>query len=79
MLRLLADDQAVRLDCSEKPEFDEWRWVDYWLPLQEIVFFKRRVYEKALQELERLLLPEQQEKDRQRRNRRPEHYNSRHS
>ena len=78
MLRLLAEDQAVRLDCSAKPEFDEWRWVDYWLPLQEIVFFKRRVYEKALQELERLLLPEQQEKDRQRHHRRSAHY-SRHS
>lgn len=59
MLRLLAEDEAVRLDRSDKPEFEEWRWVDYWLPLQEIVFFKRRVYEKALQEFERVLFPEQ--------------------
>ncbi len=58
ILRLLAQDEVVRLDLSEKPEFDEWRWVDYWQPLKEIVFFKRQVYKKALQELERALFPE---------------------
>ncbi len=58
VLRLLVDDNAVRLDGSEKPEFDEWRWVDYWLPLKEIVFFKRQVYKKALSELETTLFPE---------------------
>ncbi|MEN8169525.1 MAG: RNA pyrophosphohydrolase [Pseudomonadota bacterium] len=57
VLRLLAEDKAVRLDLSERPEFEDWRWVDYWLPLKEIVFFKRRVYERALKELEPLLFP----------------------
>jgi putative (di)nucleoside polyphosphate hydrolase len=59
MLRLLAGDEAVRLDRCDKPEFEEWRWVDYWLPLQEIVFFKRRVYERALREFEQVLFPKQ--------------------
>jgi putative (di)nucleoside polyphosphate hydrolase len=58
VLRLLVDDNAVRLDFSERPEFEEWRWVDYWLPLKEIVFFKRQVYKKALSELETTLFPE---------------------
>ncbi len=58
VLRLLVDDEAVRLDISDEPEFDEWRWVDYWLPLKEIVFFKRKVYKKALSELEAALFPE---------------------
>jgi len=58
VLRLLAEDDAVRLDTSDKPEFEEWRWVDYWLPLKEIVFFKRQVYKKALQELEAALFPD---------------------
>lgn len=58
LLRLLADDEAVRLDLSDKPEFDQWRWVHYWHPLEEIVFFKRRVYEKALRELEQSLFPD---------------------
>lgn len=67
MLRLLSDDAAVCLDRSEQPEFEEWRWVDYWLPVKEIVFFKRRVYERALEELEPLLFPEK--KDRPKRQR----------
>lgn len=58
VLRLLVDDNAVRLDIGERPEFEEWRWVDYWLPLKEIVFFKRQVYKKALSELETTLFPE---------------------
>ncbi len=78
MLRLVAEDEVVRLDLSDKPEFEEWRWVDYWLPLQEIVFFKRQVYEKALQELEQLLFPDR-ERNPSRFRRRSVHYNSRHS
>lgn len=54
-LRLLAPDSAVRFDDGEPPEFDQWRWVDYWHPLAEIVAFKRIVYEVALRELEPLL------------------------
>jgi putative (di)nucleoside polyphosphate hydrolase len=57
VLRLLTEDAAVRLDLGEQPEFDDWRWVDYWQPLKEIVFFKQRVYERALKELEPLLFP----------------------
>ena len=58
LLRLIGNEQNVRLDNDEKPEFDDWRWVDYWTPVQEIVFFKRRVYEMALHELAPLLFPE---------------------
>ena len=41
----------VRLDRSRHPEFDTWRWVDYWRPVSEVVSFKREVYRKALTEL----------------------------
>lgn len=58
MLRLVSDDARVRLDLSDKPEFDAWCWVSYWYPLDEIVFFKRRVYELALKELAPLLFPD---------------------
>jgi putative (di)nucleoside polyphosphate hydrolase len=52
LLRLLADDSAVCLDNgSERPEFDLWRWVDYWYPLQHVVHFKRQVYARALSQL----------------------------
>ena len=55
MLRLTAPDSMVRFDATEKPEFDSWRWVDYWHPLREVVFFKREVYKRALRELSSLM------------------------
>jgi putative (di)nucleoside polyphosphate hydrolase len=54
-LRLTAADSAVRFDLGEPPEFDRWRWVEYWQPLNEVVAFKRAVYEAALHELEPLV------------------------
>ena len=55
LLRLVGEESNVRLDTTATPEFDAWRWVSYWQPLDEIVFFKRKVYERALRELEPLL------------------------
>lgn len=55
LLRLLGDPRKVRLDHAEKPEFDHWRWVSYWYPLNQVVAFKREVYRKALEELSRPL------------------------
>ncbi len=55
LLQLLAREEAVKLNLNAKPEFDRWRWVDYWMPLQEVVAFKREVYEQALRELAPLL------------------------
>ena len=57
LLRLCGADAEVRLDASDNPEFEAWRWVDYWRPLDEIIFFKRRVYARALAELAPLLFP----------------------
>ncbi|MFQ5470593.1 MAG: RNA pyrophosphohydrolase [Gammaproteobacteria bacterium] len=50
MLHLTGSEEQVRLDCSDQPEFDVWRWIDYWEPLDEIVAFKRQVYKRALEE-----------------------------
>ena len=58
MLRLLCEDREVCLDRTTSPEFDYWRWVDYWHPLNEVVEFKRGVYRKALKELAPLLFPD---------------------
>jgi putative (di)nucleoside polyphosphate hydrolase len=55
LLRLVGEDADVRLDLCEQPEFDGWRWVDYWYPLKEVVPFKRDVYRSALRELAPLL------------------------
>ena len=48
LLRLVGDESHVRLDLTESPEFDHWRWVDFWYPMQHVVMFKRGVYARAL-------------------------------
>jgi putative (di)nucleoside polyphosphate hydrolase len=57
MLRLAAPESRVRFDHTSHPEFDRWRWVEYWHPLREVIYFKRRVYRRALQELGRFAFP----------------------
>lgn len=51
LLRMLADDSAVKVDSDHSPEFDDWRWVSYWYPLSQVISFKREVYRSALKEL----------------------------
>lgn len=51
MLRLVGSDERVRFDRGPDPEFDRWRWVDFWRPVNEVIYFKRRVYARALHEL----------------------------
>lgn len=61
VLRLTSADSAVRLDACDRPEFDSWRWVDYWQPVEHVVPFKRDVYRQALTELAPLVLPPEAE------------------
>ena len=58
LLRMLGDDERLRFDTTDRPEFDDWRWVDYWHPVREVIFFKRIVYARALDELGRLAFPD---------------------
>ncbi len=51
LLQLTAPKSRLRGDTTNQPEFDRWRWVDYWEPVREVIHFKRRVYRKALQQL----------------------------
>ena len=51
LLELVAPATCVRFDTTDSPEFDGWRWVHYWRPAREVVFFKRDVYRRALREL----------------------------
>ena len=61
MLRLVGGEDCVDLNRSERPEFADWCWVDYWHPPKEVIFFKRQVYRQALRELAPLVFPEYQE------------------
>lgn len=55
LLKLVAQDWNLNLRATSHPEFDAWRWHDYWVPLDVVVEFKRGVYEMALTELARFL------------------------
>ena len=55
LLRLLGRDSDMNLRATDHPEFDAWRWNDYWVPLDMVIEFKRGVYEMALTELARFL------------------------
>jgi len=55
LLRMLGSDCDVSLHTSGRPEFDAWRWNQYWVELESVVEFKRQVYRQALTELARLL------------------------
>lgn len=55
LLKLIGQDSQICLTRNETPEFDQWSWVDYWYPLEEVIYFKRKVYETALRELRSLI------------------------
>jgi len=39
------------LNLHDSPEFDDWKWENFWYPLQDVVDFKKEVYSAALNEL----------------------------
>ncbi len=55
LLRLTGRDTDVSLRASSHPEFDAWRWSEYWVPMEAVIEFKRDVYKRALSELESYL------------------------
>jgi putative (di)nucleoside polyphosphate hydrolase len=57
LLQLLGDIERLRFDLTDAPEFDRCRWVDYWRPVKEVIYFKRPVYVRALRELGPLAFP----------------------
>ncbi len=57
LLRLERADAQFRFDTGDEPEFDRWRWVDYWQPVREVIYFKRTVYTRALHELGAQVFP----------------------
>jgi putative (di)nucleoside polyphosphate hydrolase len=57
LLRFEGDDAQFRFDATGEPEFEAWRWVPFWTPVREVIYFKRQVYARALHELGPLGLP----------------------
>lgn len=48
LLRLKTSENNIDLEVNDFPEFDNWRWVSYWYPINHVVYFKQEVYRKAL-------------------------------
>ena len=55
LLRMVGRDCDIQLRATEHPEFDAWRWSQYWVPLEAVIEFKREVYQLALSELSRFV------------------------
>lgn len=55
LLQLTGKDSDMNLRATDHPEFDAWRWNEYWIPLDIVIDFKRDVYQMALSELSRYL------------------------
>jgi putative (di)nucleoside polyphosphate hydrolase len=49
-LRLVGDQSKIKFDATGHPEFDDWEWVSYWHPINQVVSFKQNVYRQALSE-----------------------------
>lgn len=51
LLKLIVDESEIKLNCSDKPEFDHWCWIQPQLAAEQVIEFKRNVYRMALLEL----------------------------
>jgi putative (di)nucleoside polyphosphate hydrolase len=58
LLRLKQTDAQFDFGRTPEPEFDQYRWVNYWEPVREVIYFKRNVYVKALTELASFAFPD---------------------
>jgi putative (di)nucleoside polyphosphate hydrolase len=58
MLRLVGPEDRLHFDSTDEPEFEDWRWVDYWTPVREVIYFKRAVYARAPDELASRAFPD---------------------
>ena len=56
LLKLTADETYFDLSYASEPEFDSWKWVDFWRPAEEVISFKRQVYQQALKQLQPFIL-----------------------
>src|SRR6267378_1942628 len=55
LLRMTGRDCDVKLRASGHPEFDAWRWHEYWVPLEALIEFKRFLLTDRRARLQRAL------------------------
>lgn len=59
LLELVGGDACIKLNETPHPEFDRFRWVTYWYPIKQVIYFKRYVYRQALEEFSGLVFGDQ--------------------
>lgn len=52
LFQFIGSESDFCLDCTPHPEFDDWKWEEYWNPAGQVIEFKREVYLEMLAELE---------------------------
>ncbi len=55
LLRFISCEENIHLNHTKDQEFDTWQWVDYWHPLEQVISFKKEVYQKVLEIFEPIL------------------------
>lgn len=55
LLRLTGGEHKVNLRKFPHQEFDAWRWINYWDPIEFVIKFKQQVYTVALNQLSKLI------------------------
>ncbi len=48
LLQFVGYDHHINVRSFVEQEFDAWRWISYWEPIDMVVTFKQDVYQKAL-------------------------------
>ncbi len=59
LLRLAVPESTLQFNFTNtnEPEFDGWRWANYWEPVREVIYFKKPVYVRMLTELANAAFP----------------------
>lgn len=52
LLKFVGNESDLSLNHTQSPEFDDWKWVNFWDPIKKVIPFKKNVYIQALKELE---------------------------
>ncbi|URJ25330.1 RNA pyrophosphohydrolase [Candidatus Blochmannia ocreatus (nom. nud.)] len=50
LLKLKSKDSKINVYNQKNYTFDQWKWVSIWYPIRQVVFFKRNVYKRIIQD-----------------------------
>ena len=59
LLELTSNENKITLDSHNEIEFDDWQLVDYWRPIEDVIDFKKPIYEDMLKALAPVLFNNQ--------------------